>query len=88
LVIDAAQIAKSCDGTVLVIKYNAVSRRELVHAKNQLEQTGCPLLGTVLSMVDYDSFLSKSYYNRSYYDYYAYAAGAGEHHHRRKKGRK
>ena len=69
-VIDAALIAKSCDGTLIVMKHNAVSRKELLQVKQQMEQTECPILGTVLSMVDYGSFLNKKYYNKSYYNKY------------------
>ncbi|MGN0183689.1 MAG: CpsD/CapB family tyrosine-protein kinase [Aristaeellaceae bacterium] len=66
MVIDAAQIAKYCDGTLIVVDYNSVHRRELIGAKNQLEQTGCPILGTVLNRVDYNSYLSKKYYYKSH----------------------
>lgn len=69
MVIDAAQIAKHCDGTLIVVNYNAVRRQELIEVKEQLEQTGCPILGTVLNMVEYDNYLSKKYYYKSYYDY-------------------
>ena len=44
VVIDAAEIAKVCDGILLVVSYNQVHRQELIDAKNQLEQTGCPIL--------------------------------------------
>ena len=70
LVIDAAQIAKNCDGSLIVVNYNSVRRQELIDVKEQLEQTGCPILGTVLNMVDYDNYLSKKYYYRSYYSAY------------------
>lgn len=70
LVIDAAQIAKNCDGSIIVVNYNSVRRQELIDVKEQLEQTGCPILGTVLNMVEYDSYLSKKYYYRSYYSKY------------------
>ena len=70
LVIDAAQIAKSCDGTLVVVGYNAVHRQELIEIKNQLEQTGCPILGTVLNMVKYDDYMSRKYYYKSYYSHY------------------
>ena len=86
-VIDAAQIAKYCDGTALVIKYNSVTRKELVDVKEQLEQTGCPILGTVLVMVEYDNYLNKNYYYKSYYSHYdSYYKNEGEksgkeHHH-------
>ena len=66
-IIDAAQIAKYCDGTVLVVNFNSVRRQELIDAKNQLEQTGCPVLGAVLNQVEMDKYSSKKYYYRSYY---------------------
>ena len=69
-VIDGAQIAKFCDGTLIVVNYNAVRRQELIDVKEQLEQTECPILGTVLNMVEYDNFLSKKYYYKSYYSNY------------------
>ena len=72
VVIDAAQIAKSCDGTLVVVSYNAIHRQELLDVKSQLEQTGCPILGAVLNMVEYDDYMSRKYYNRSYYSGYGY----------------
>lgn len=84
LVIDAAQIAKYCDGTLIVVDYNSVHRQELIDVKNQLEQTGCPILGTALNMVDYDSYLSKKYYYKSHYSDYGYY-GHGSQPERRKK---
>lgn len=69
-VIDGAQIAKSCDGTVIVVNYNAVRRQELIDVKEQLEQTDCPILGTVLNMVEYDNYLNRKYYYKSYYSDY------------------
>lgn len=70
LVIDAAQIAKNCDGSLIVVNYNTVRRQELIDVKEQLEQTGCPIIGTVLNMVEYDNYLTKKYYYRSYYSSY------------------
>ena len=70
LVIDAAQIARSCDGTLIVVNYNQVRRQELIDVRDQLEQTCCPILGTVLNMVEYKSYLSKKYYYKSYYSNY------------------
>lgn len=81
-VIDAAQIAKSCDGTLVAVSYNAIHRQELIDVRNQLEQTGCPILGTVLNMVEYDNYLSKKYYYKSYYSrygYYDHASQADKH---------
>ena len=67
VIIDAAEIARYCDGTLLAVKYNAISRRELMEVKRQLEMTGCPILGAVLNSVEMDSYSSKKYYYKSYY---------------------
>lgn len=80
-VIDAAQIAKFCDGILLTVAYNKVHRQELIDAKTQLEQTGCPILGTVLNQVDLDSYTSRKYY-KAYYKSY----GETEQVHRNKTG--
>ena len=84
VVIDAAEIAKYCDGILLVVNYNQVHRQELIEAKAQLEHSDCPILGTILNQVDYDGFANKKYYYKSHYsDYYkAYEKGADE----KKKG--
>lgn len=70
VVIDAAQIAKSCDGTLIVVSYNQIHRQELISVKDQMEQTECPILGTVLNMVEYDNYLGRKYYYKSYYSNY------------------
>ena len=69
-VIDAAQIVKSCDGTLLTVAWNAVHRQELLETKAQLDQTGVPILGTVLNMVEYDNYVNRKYYYKSYYSHY------------------
>lgn len=68
--IDAAQIARYCDGTLLVITYNAVRKQELVDAQHQLQATGCPILGTVINQAQFDSYMSRKYYYKSYYSHY------------------
>lgn len=79
IIIDAAQIAKFSDGVLIAVKYNSIGRRELAGVKDQVEKTGCPILGCVLNSVTFDSISSKHYYNRYYYyhynsGYYAYDA--------------
>lgn len=69
-VIDAAEIAKSCDGIVVVVDYDSVHRQELIEVRQQLEQTGCPVLGAILNRVDPDGFFGKKYYYKSYYSHY------------------
>ncbi len=70
LVIDAAEIARSCDGVVFVVEYNKTRRRELMDAKHQMKQAGCPILGCVINKVSFDSLSAKKYYNKSYYSHY------------------
>lgn len=82
-IIDAAEIARSCDGTLFVVGYNRIRHRELLEAKEQIERTGCTVLGSVLNDVTFDSLSSKKYYYRSYYssNYYSYGyykPGTGE----------
>ncbi len=69
-IIDAAEIAKSCDGVVIVVNYNKVRRRELIEVQHQIMQTGCPILGAILNEVKMDSYINKNYYYKSYYDHY------------------
>ena len=71
LVIDAAEIAKSCDGSVLVLEYSKTHRRSLQEAKQQMERTGTPILGCVLNKVAMDRLSTKKYY--SYGGHYGYS---------------
>ena len=70
LVIDAAEIAKACDGTVIVIEYNKTRRRDIIEAEKQIMNAGCPVLGCIINKVTFDSLSAKKYYNRSYYSHY------------------
>lgn len=70
LVVDAASIARHCDGVVLVVEYNKTRRRELIEAKHQIDQSDCPILGCVINKVTFDSISAKKYYSRSYHSQY------------------
>ena len=70
VVIDAAEIAKCCDGVIFVVKYKYTHRRELLDAKQQVTQTGTPILGCILNEVTFDSISTKKYYGKSYYSHY------------------
>lgn len=86
LIIDAAIIAKNCDGTVLVMQDQQVHRRELLEAKQQVEKSGCPVLGVVINKVNYTS---NSYYqNHVYKKYYNHYYGSEEKTNRRSGTRK
>ena len=70
MVIDAAEIASSCDGTVLVVDYNKTRIREVRECKKQMEQSGTPVLGCIINKVSFASISAKKYYNKSYYSHY------------------
>lgn len=70
MVIDAAEIAASCDGTVLVLDYNKTRIREIRECKRQMEQSGTPVLGCIINKVSFASLSAKKYYNKSYYSHY------------------
>ena len=67
---DASIVAKQCDGAILVIQNEAVSRKDALRAKDQLKKSGCKLLGAVLNKVD---MKKEKYYNR-YNSYYYYGS--------------
>lgn len=66
-VIDAAVVARACDGVVLVLKDGAISYRFAQRCKEQLDSTGVPILGCVLNNVDLSS---NRYYGNYYGKYY------------------
>ena len=66
-VIDAAVIARVCDASLLVTAANAVSYKFARTVKEQLEKTGCPILGVVLNKVD---MKQNKYYEKYYGNYY------------------
>lgn len=70
VIIDAAEVARFCDGTIFVVKDNHTSRRALAEARAQIERAGCDVLGAVLNEVAFDSLSSKKYYNKNYYARY------------------
>ena len=84
VIIDAAEISKFCDGVIFAVRYNMISRNELLEAKNQIVRAGCEVLGAVLNDVDLSALSSKKYYNKSYYthynsDYYKPSDSKGSH---------
>ena len=70
LVIDAAEIARNSDGVVFIVSHNTTRRKELLEIVNQIEQTGCPILGCVLNKVSFKDISSRQYYNKYYYSHY------------------
>ena len=81
-VIDAAVVAKQCDGTVMVIESNSISYRFAQRVKDQLDKAGAKMLGVVLNKVDingkgyYGHY--GSYYGKYYGKYYGHYGKYGE----------
>ena len=65
--IDAAVIAKECDGAIIVISQGEVSSRAVVSVRKQLEASGVRILGAVLNKVDVKK---TGYYGKYYGNYY------------------
>lgn len=71
-VIDAAVVAKSVDGMIMVIEQNKISRKMAQKMKEQLEASGCPLLGVVLNKVKIAEHKSYGGYGQYYGKYGEY----------------
>lgn len=76
-VVDAAIIGQYCDGALMIIESGAVSYRISQKVKEQLEKSGCKLLGAVLNKVD---TRTNRYYGGKYdrYGYGKYYGNAEE----------
>ena len=61
--IDGAIVARQCAGAVMVVESGAVSYRLEQRVKNQLEKSGCRILGVVLNKIDLE-YSSYGYYGR------------------------
>ena len=66
--IDAAIIAEEADGAVLVVESGNISYRIAQRVKDQLEKSGCRILGAVLNRAGTSS--SGGYYKKYYGKYY------------------
>lgn len=66
-VIDAAVVARACDGTIIVIESDNLSYRITQKVKDQLDKSGCRILGAVLNKVEMEG---KGYYGKYYGSYY------------------
>jgi capsular exopolysaccharide synthesis family protein len=68
--IDAAVVAKHCDGAVLVVAQGHTERRMLLDVKKQLEVAGVRILGVVLNKVKVEKGHYGKYYGKYYGNYY------------------
>lgn len=74
VIVDAVEIAKYCDGAIIVVAYNTGRKQEVGEVASSIAKTGCKVLGAVMNGVDLDSFRNRKYYYRSerYSSYYRY----------------
>lgn len=76
--IDAAVIAKHCDGAVIVVGQGMASGRMVNNTKKQLEMSGVRILGVVLNKVKMKKKGYRSYYGGYYGSYYGSYYGQEE----------
>ena len=73
LVVDASVVASMCDGCIVIIKADTVSRSLAEDTIKKIERTGCPILGVVLNQVDTRRKGKYGKYKKyGYYGYYGY----------------
>lgn len=72
VIVDAMEMAKYCDGALMVVSYNRGRRKDIAEVVKSIQKTGCPVLGSVLNNVDFRSFTSRNHYYKSerYASYY------------------
>jgi len=77
IIVDAIEIAKYCDGALIVVSCNTGRKQEIDELAKNIRKTGCKVLGAVLNNVNFNSFQNRKYYYRSgkYSSYYRYGGG-------------
>lgn len=68
-VIDAAVMATVCDGAIIVIAADKTQYQEVASTKEQLQKSGCKILGAVVNEIDSKRTRRSSYYKKNYYYY-------------------
>jgi capsular exopolysaccharide synthesis family protein len=69
-VIDAAVVAKHCDGAVIVVAQGVAGSRAIFNTKRQLDATSVRILGVILNKVKQEKHHYGKYYGRYYGRYY------------------
>ena len=62
---DAIEMAKLCDGALIVVGYNRGKRKDIGEAAEAIDKTGCRVLGSVLNNVDFRAFICRRHYYKS-----------------------
>ena len=79
VIVDAVEIAKYCDGAIIVVAYNTGRKQDVAEVASSIAKTGCQVLGAVMNGVEMGSFRNRKYYYRSgrYSSYYRYGKSEG-----------
>lgn len=67
-VIDASVMSTHCDGAIIVIASEKTQYQEVLLTKEQLQKSGCRILGAILNDID-SKRIKSSYYKKNYYYY-------------------
>lgn len=80
VVVDAVELAKYCDGTIIVVGYNKGRGQDIGEVAANISKTGCKVLGAVMNGVRFKSFRNRMYYYRSerYSAYYSHHGESDE----------
>ncbi|MBQ9805763.1 MAG: CpsD/CapB family tyrosine-protein kinase [Clostridia bacterium] len=90
LVIDAAVMANFCDGAVFVINAGSTKRSVAQNVKDQLQKSGCKILGVILNNVNRKDTKGSYYYYgvENSEDYYEKKASEAQYHSSSKENKK
>jgi len=69
-VIDSAVSARMSDGAILVVEVNMINYHFAQDVKEQLERSGCKIIGAVMNKVPVKNKGYYQKYYKKYYDYY------------------
>ena len=80
VIVDAVEIAKYCDGAIIVVAYNTGRKQDIAEVAASIAKTGCQVLGAVMNGVELGTFRNRKYYYRSgrYSSYYRYGKSYGK----------
>ena len=75
VIVDAVEIARYCDGAMIIVAYNRGRTQDIADVAASINKTGCKVLGAVMNGVNLKSFRNRKYYYRSeryssYYNHY------------------
>lgn len=78
VIVDAIDLARYCDGSLIVVSYKQGKRKDIVDIRNMLTKAGCNVLGVVMNNVEFKSLSSRKYDYRSERYAAQYYGGSGD----------